>query len=240
MTLRRVRRFAPIALFGAISVALAACSSGGDSTGERLRPLLEQTIFGGSIFGEDKPAAKPPVFTRAQLNAVPFATIAVKDAEGNRSYVVPVADNGGYLNYQDSLRRSIIMRGGLITATQGLPFNLSAVRHAVDDPIVTPAPVAEWPGSIFRNYQFKLSGGARDFTITTSCIYEVRAPERIEIVELFFNTIRIDEVCSNAQRTFTNTYWADPNTGFIWRSKQWIGPRQDAMNVEIIRPYAAG
>ena len=219
---------------------VAACSSGGDSTGERLRPLLEQSVLGGSIFGEDEPAPKPPVFTREQLNAVPFATIALKDAEGNRSYVVPVADNGGYLNYQDAARRSLIFRGGLITATQGLSYNLSAVRHALDDPIVTPTPVAEWPGNIYRNYQFKLSGGAKDFTITTSCVYALGARERIEIVELFFDTIRVDETCSNAVRTFTNTYWADPNTGFIWRSKQWIGPRQEPMNIEIIRPYAAG
>ena len=233
-------RHARNALALLVASSLAACSSGGDSTGERLRPLLEQTVFGGSIFGDEEPAAKPPVFTREQLNAVPFATIALKDAEGNRSYVVPVADNGGYLNYHDALRRSIIMRGGLITATQGLAYNMSAVRHAVDDPIVTPTPVAQWPGDVYRSYQFKLSGGARDFEITTSCVYTLGARERIEIVELFFDTVRVDETCSNAARSFTNTYWAEPDTGFIWRSQQWIGPRQEQMNVEIIRPYKAG
>lgn len=223
-----------------LTIFVGACSSGGDSTGERLRPILEQTILGGTIFGDDESAPEPPIFTRAQLNEVPFATIALRDAKGNRSYVVPVADNGGYLNYQDAARRSLIMRGGLITATQGLSYNMSAVRHAVEDPIVTPTPVAEWPETVFRSYQFKLMGGARDFAITTSCIYTLGQRERIEIVELFFNTVRVDETCSNTQRTFTNSYWADPDTGFIWRSVQWIGPRQEPMNVEIIRPYKTG
>lgn len=222
-----------------LAAFVGACSSGGDSTGERLRPILEESVFGGPIFGDPEPAPKPPVFTRAQLNEVPFATIALMDADGNRSYVVPVADNGGYLNYQDAARRSLIMRGGLITATQGLSYNLSAVRFDMDDPIVTPKPVAKWPASVFRNYQFKLSGGARDFEITTACAYTLGPRERIEIVELFFETVRVDETCSNTQRSFTNSYWAEPNTGFIWRSKQWIGPLQDAMHLEIIRPYTA-
>ena len=216
---------------------LAACSSGGYSTTERLAPLAEDALFGGPIFSEDE-TQPPPVFTRAQLNAVPFATIAVKDPEGNRAFVVPLADNGGYLVYQDALRRGIIMFGGLVTATQGLPFNLGAVRHAQDDPIAKQRPVAEWPGFVFRNYQFIGRGGARDFQITTSCTYQVIAREQIEIIELFFDTVRIAETCTNSARSFTNTYWADPETGFIWRSEQWIGPRQDQLNIEIIRPYS--
>ena len=76
--------------------------------------------------------------------------------------------------------------------------------------------------------------------ITTSCSYQVIARERIEIIELFFDTVRVAETCSNTARSFTNTYWADPATGFIWRSEQWVGPRQDPMNIEIIRPYSTG
>ena len=220
-------------------VALAGCSSGGDSSGERLRPILEETIFGGPIFGDAEPLPQAPALTRAQLNEIPFATIAVISKEGQRAYVVPLADNGGYLVYQDALRRGIVMRGGLITATQGLTYNLAAVRHALDDPIVTALPVAEWPGQINRNYQFTAHGGARDYQITTSCTYEPIGAERIEIVELFLDVLRIEETCMNAVRSFTNTYWADVNTGFIWRSEQWIGPRQDPMTIEIIRRYRA-
>lgn len=233
--IRSTRRVA-----GALALAgLAACSSSGDSTPERLAPLIQQSVLGDLLGTEEAPPA-PPVFTRAQLNEVPFATIAVKDDDGNRAYVVPVSDNGGYLVYQDAARSGVIMRGGLVTATQGQSYDLQAVRHAADDPIVTPTPVAEWPQRVFRNYQFNLYGGAKDFQITTSCRYEAVARERIEIVELFFDTVRMVETCSNTERSFQNTYWADPNSGFIWKSRQWLGPRRGFMEIEIIRPYAAG
>ena len=52
-------------------------------------------------------------------------------------------------------------------------------------------------------------------------------PQRIEIVELFFDLVRIEEICGNGTRTFTNVYWAEANSGFIWKSSQWIGPKHD-------------
>ena len=221
-----------------MGVALGACSSQGDSTSERLGPLIQNSVFGGSIFGDPEPEPEPRVFTRAELNEIPFATVAVLDENDNRIYVVPLADNGGYVVYQDAGRRGFALRGGLIVSTQGLNYNLSAVRYAIDDPIATPKPVADWPRQVYRSYQLR-QRGEKDFAITTSCTFSVGSPERIEIVELFFNTVRIEETCSNTVRTFKNVYWADPNNGFIWRSEQWIGPRNDPFRIEIIRPYRA-
>ncbi|MEM9060937.1 MAG: YjbF family lipoprotein [Pseudomonadota bacterium] len=222
-----------------LALALSACTSGQNSTFERLKPIIENEIFGGPIFGDPPPPPEPFNPTRAELNEVPFATIAVSIEDSPRTFVVPLADNGGYLIYQDAFRRGIVMRGGLITATQGLSYNLSAVKHDLDDPVIAPRALSRWPESIFRNYQFALSGGARDFQITVACSYRPGTPERIEIIELFFDTIRVEEVCSNTVREFRNTYWVDPNSGFIWKSEQWIGPRQQPMTVEIIRPYSA-
>ncbi|MEM7211196.1 MAG: YjbF family lipoprotein [Pseudomonadota bacterium] len=228
-------RAGALLLFG----ALAGCSSKGDTTGERLGPLLQNTLLGGPIFSDPEPAPKPRVFTRAELNEIPFATVAVRDDKDNRVFVVPLADNGGYVVYQDAGRRGFAMRGGLIVSTQGLNYNLAAVRHAIEDPIATPTPVANWPKSVYRSYQFRLRS-EKDFAITTSCSYGAGVPERIEIIELFFNTLRIEETCSNTVRSFQNVYWADPNTGFIWRSEQWVGPKNDPFKTEIIRPYSAG
>lgn len=220
-------------------IALAACSSGGDTTGERLAPILQSTVLDG-LFGDAEEVSKPPVFTRAELNDIPFATVAVRDDDNNRIFVVPLADNGGYIVYQDATRRGFTMLGGLVTATQGVGYSLAGVRNAIEDPIARPTPITDWPESVFRSYEFKRAGGARDFQITTSCRFEVGARERIEIIELFFDTVRVVETCSNTVRTFQNLYWVDPNTGFIWRSEQWTGPKGVDLKLEIIRPYAAG
>lgn len=209
---------------------LAACTSDGSSAAERLGPALEAVIF-----GEEEPPA-PPVLTRAQLAQIPFATLAISTPGEPRSYVAAVANNDGFVVYQDQARRSVVLEGGLLVGTGGLGYNLSAIKHQMDDPVARQTPLADWPGGVVRNYQFALKA-AEDFQVTVTCSFQVVARERIEIVELFFQVARVEETCGNGKRTFTNTYWVAPETGFIWKSVQWLGPRQpDPFVLEIIRP----
>lgn len=218
---------------GALIAALASltgCTSDGSSAAERLAPQLEEVIF-----GKDDPPP-PPVLTRAELAQIPFATLAISTPGSPRSYVAAVANNDGFVVYQDQSRRSIVLEGGLLVGTHGLGYNLSAVKHQLDDPVARQTPLAEWPGQVTRNYQFALVA-AEDYQITVNCSFQAVARERIEIVELFFNVSRVEETCSNGKRTFGNTYWVAPDSGFIWKSIQWVGPRQpDPFVLEIIRP----
>ena len=212
--------------------ALGACTSDGTSAFERLGPQAKEVILGS----DDEPAEAPPEITRAQLEQVPFATISVQVGDFPRALVVAVADNEGHVVYQDTTRRSMVLKGGLLSATHGLGYNLSAIKHQADDPVVAARPVAEWPRLITRNYQFSLAN-RDDYQITVRCRYQQVAREQIEIIELSFDLLRIEEVCGNGRRTFTNTYWAEPETGFIWKSNQWIGPKHDLYVIEIVRPY---
>ena len=52
-----------------------------------------------------------------------------------------------------------------------------------------------------------------------------------------YETARIVESCANARRRFQNVYWVVPETGFIWKSVQWLGPKLNPVTVEIIRAY---
>ena len=63
------------------------------------------------------------------------------------------------------------------------------------------------------------------------------AEETIVIAEIEFDLVRMSEICTNSARQVTNTYWADPASGFVWKSQQWLGPRFDMATIEIIRPY---
>ena len=210
---------------------LAGCTSDGSSAAERLAPALE-----GLIFGEEDPP-EPPVLSRAELAQIPFATLAISVPDGPRSYVAAVANNGGFIVYQDQARRSVVLEGGLLVGTRGLGYNLSAIKHQANDPISNQTPLDAWPASVVRNYQFSLKV-APDYQITVRCGFQVIARERIEIVELFFDVARVEETCTNGKRTFSNTYWVAPETGFIWKSIQWAGPRQpDPFVLEIIRPF---
>ena len=44
------------------------------------------------------------------------------------------------------------------------------------------------------------------------------------IVERSFATRRVTETCQGRGRSFENIYWVGTSDGFVWRSRQWIGP----------------
>ena len=210
---------------------LAACSSTGDNTFGRLGALAK-----ASYFGPEEPERQPEL-TRAQLDQIPFATIALRIGDGPRTFLVPLADNGGYLNYLDSGGRGLVMLGGAVAGTQALGQDLQAVRHQRDDPVAHPTPMAGWPGQIYRDYQFAQRSGA-EYSITLACVFERLVSETIDIVEIDFDVVRISEICTNARRQVVNTYWVEEETGFIWKSTQWIGPNLPPATIEIIRPYS--
>jgi Group 4 capsule polysaccharide lipoprotein gfcB, YjbF len=221
----------------ACAAVVAGCSAGGGTVYERLGPMLQQQLLTGTAVGEPEPAPEQPrEITRAELNQIPYATISLQAGDNPRAFVVPLADNGGYLVYQDAARRGIVMRGGLITATHGFGYNLDSVAHRHDDPIAVPTPLPLWPGMVERSYDFTIRGQI-PYQIAVMCEFDRGVREIIEIVELRLEVVRMVETCTNPERRFVNTYWADPESGFIWKSVQWVGPRLDPMTVEIIRPY---
>lgn len=230
MTARLGREPARALLALALVTALGACSSQGQTYLQRL---------GGEIQGAvlpDEPEEPRPERTRAELDEIPYATIAVTFEE-RRAFLVPLADNGGYLDYRDETRRGIRMLGGAVAGSEGLGEDLEGVRHAVDDPVAYPTPLAEWPRERHRSYQYR-QRDLPEYIITLACRFERLARESIEIIELSYDVVRVSEVCRNQRREVVNTYWVEEDTGFIWKSRQWIGPTVGQVTIEIIRPYA--
>ena len=212
---------------------IAGCASDRQTFAESFFQLAQAELFGPG----EQPAAPTP--TRAQLDEIPYAMIALSRVnDPRRGFIVPVADTGGHLFYQDINRSGVVLRGGLITATHGFARNLSAVLHQDDDPVAVPTPVANWPVTVVRNYQLARMS-TDDYEITVTCSSQPVARERIEIIERFYEVMRIQEICINPARSFTNTYWAEPETGFIWKSEQWIGPQRAPLIIEVIRPFRA-
>lgn len=223
-------------LLPACAVLLAACSAGSNTIYERMGPLVAQQVFGGPVVGGEEPAVEPREMTRAELNQIPSATIALKVGDSPRAFVVPLVNNSGFLVYQDPARRGVVMDGGLVTATHGMGYDLNSVARRADDPVAAPTPLPEWPGAVERSYAFTLRGQI-SYDIGVSCTYDRGVRELIDIVELRFEVVRMVETCRNPRRTFVNTYWADPDSGFIWKSVQWVGPNLSPLTIEIIRPY---
>ncbi|MEM7506170.1 MAG: YjbF family lipoprotein [Pseudomonadota bacterium] len=212
---------------------LGACSNDGRSNVEHVGGFLADLVVPQ---GDAAPAEPPRELTRAELDQIPFATVALSIDGSPRAFVVPLADNGGYLSYMDATRRGFVMQGGAVVGTLGLGIDLNGVRNGASDPIAHPTPLADWPGQVYRNYQYKVRDGA-EYSISLTCIFERVASERIEIIERSFDVVRVAETCTNRQRQVVNQYWVEAESGFIWRSTQWVSPKQLPLTIEIIRPY---
>jgi len=217
-----------LTLFG--FALLAACSSGGPNIYRQVGEFAVLAATGAEV-------EAGPTLTRADLNNIPYATISVSIGDGPRAYLVPVADNGGRLDYRDAAGNSVGVLGGAVGSVQAPGHDLEGVRHGLDDPIAYPRPLAAWPAEIWREYQFTVRD-MEAYSIALNCTYQTVVREPVEIVEIRYDLTRISEICSNARRTVINSYWIDEATGFIWKSEQWAGPKLGKISVEVIRPYA--
>ncbi len=213
------------------ALALAACSSSGGNDFQRIGALAKGLLTAAE---DPTPAVQ---LTRAELDQIPSATIALSFGDGPRSYLVPLTDNGGYLTYLDAAGHGLVMFGGAVTGTQASGKDLEGVLHDPRDPIARAAPLVAWPGRIDRQYQFTVRDNGA-YEVTLACVFDRVAAETVEIVEIDFDLVRIAETCTNARRQVVNTYWVDADTGLIWKSAQWLGPDLGHVTIEIIRPYS--
>ena len=214
-----------------LAAGLAGCSKGGDPVRSQAIAMVGALLSGGDE--ADIGRTREP--SRAELDRIRSALIGFSYGELPPVYMVPLADTGSYLHYQDAGGRGIVMYGGAVSRTLGLGDNLMAVRYAPDDPIAHRTPLSGWPREVVRSYQFRRRD-LDEYAITVTCVLQAEARVMYEIVELQFPVTRVKERCRNAAREFENTYWAD-ESGFIWASEQWLGPYLKPGTVEIVRPY---
>jgi len=225
------RRIGPGLLYaGAVALALNACSSSSEGF---FRQMGDRAA---ALVGGAKEAPRRQL-SRAELNQIPYATIAVSSDDGPPAYLVANADNGGYLDYRDDAGNAVRILGGAVAGLATSGYDLDAVLFDRDDPIAHPRPLASWPGRVWRQYQFARRH-LGPYVVALDCVFESAGPATIEVAELSYNLIRMNEICTNARRQVTNAYWVDPRNGYIWKSAQWLGPNIGQVSVEVIRPYS--
>ena len=210
-------------------MALTACTDRGENDALRVSRLIVDQNFGDD-------AAPVPTPSRAQLDQIRSALLALQVGDGRPVFVVPIAKNGPYLTYLDPARRGLVLQDGAVSRTIAFGHDLKGLKTQRDDPIAHQTPLAEWPGVVERVYQYRVRDGA-EFIIALTCQYRRDETELLEIYELVFETVPVTETCVNADRQVTNRYWVEEATGFIWRSEQWVGPKQPLLTIEIIRPF---
>jgi Group 4 capsule polysaccharide lipoprotein gfcB, YjbF len=186
--------------------------------------------------GAPAPAPATPL-TRAALTRADVAAIRVRLlGDQAPTLLFAASDNGGYVTYSSALRQNFTLRGSWITATRGVGWDLLSALSSRPDPLVTPIPPGSWPREVQRSYEFAAfapQGRIDSFT----CTFEFGAVEEIVIVEQRHRGVVVSETCTGESGSFENLHLADVETGFVWRSLQWLGPQQGLVELQMVVPY---
>lgn len=224
----------PILALCALSI-ISGCSSSGTSPvvsvikGVILPPKVEDVSVPGS----------GSTLTREKIEQFGLALIRGRiEGEEISNLLTGTAVNDQYVTYVSSFRQNITMLGGLVTGTRGMGGDLLAVRADVNDPVAYAAPTANWPTKLTRDYRFPGTGPS-GVTVSVTCDLIRGEDTTVTIVEVIYDVTPFIEVCVGEGVGFTNTYFAQPDSGQIWQSLQWIGKKVGYVNIDVLEPYSA-
>jgi hypothetical protein len=154
---------------------------------------------------------------------------------GSRAAVAVLAQQSG----ENRMWRSpggvvVATDGARVVATAGLRDWLASTRLDGPDPLDEPLALLGREAPLRRQVDLMRSDRSPDgmrFGLSLSCRLRGRLTEGGEAPP----ALLVVERCRGGGENFTNRFWADPQTGGIYRSEQWIGP-QGPLWVEVINP----
>ena len=236
----RRRRLSLAAALLAGAGVLAACGGQGSST-ELLRRMGETAYASLSdSIGLGEESAEPPrVLTRAEINAIEGALIGVRVEGAPMAYFIAFAAKpDGTVTYFNPTRQSLAFDGAALLSGHALGDQRTGYRSdPSEDFLVARRPVREWPAQVTRVMRF-LDGLGRPFARTFLCAPRPIGPTQISIAEVTFDVIEVEETCRSPYRTVIHRYWAEEDTGFVWRSVQWYGPERGYLEISVLTPFA--
>jgi hypothetical protein len=217
--------------------ALAGCGSGGTD------PIVGAAMEELSVYwtGEE-PAPPEPArpLTRADIVAANTAAIWARlESDQAPTLMYALARNGPYITYMSQFRQSVTLVGSQVTGTRGLGTDLLSAWSSRGDPLAQPTPPGRWPATVRRSYELPADGPLGRVE-TYDCRFEVGAASEMMILQVRHRGVEISETCSGPAGSFENLHFADADSGFVWRSLQWIGPKMDLLDLQILEPYTGG
>ena len=165
----------------------------------------------------------------AQVAASPYAQIRVDSPDGPSLMVLGNDDDG--LTSWYSPGRIVFLRNGVLAGNHGLAQDAVDIRLLGDDPFQRLAQVER--ARTLRRYDW-MPGHRFGVEVTGEL---VRGPvETVDILGTIHRLQRFDERLAGPGVEATNSYWAEPGTGVIHRSRQFAAP--DVMlEVTVLKPY---
>ena len=213
---------------GVLTLAVAACSSSnsGNTSYAQFFKVARQSL--SASFGNAR-------ITREQAAAIAYASLGYTVDGGNQGLLVLATDSGGDLLWTSAAHVVIVTRDGRIVRTLGLDHDLSNVTPRDQSGPPPPAAAIRASFSSTRLADFPDLGL---YGVRISCRTRLLGRQSIKILEQAIATLRVEETCNsrNPDWSFTDSFWVDKDSGFVWRSRQHIHPRGTLIETEIFRP----
>lgn len=183
----------------------------------------------------DQRAGSDP-FTRAQVEQLPYATLAVKLGDRPRAMLVLIRVEGNDLHWITADKVVLVTRHGRLVKTVGLAAgNLRSTVMLDPDPLSLKE---GWnsPRQWRRTVDLQPSG---EFGTVLLAAWQPEKEEEIQTFNGPRKTIRIRESCAatHGRWALENIFWRDIETGSLAASVQTIVPNTPVLKLEPLKPY---
>ncbi len=189
------------------------------------------TIVGNSV----RSAVTPQSITLEQAGQIPYASIGYRVNDGHQSLLVLATSTDGDLLWTAASRVVLLIRGGRIVRSVGLQRDRGGMTVQKVGGLPPLSAAIKAPYRSVRQVDMPDIGS---YSQTLNCVTSQRGRAVITVLGTAMATIRVDEECqgNNPRWTFTDSYWLDPDTGFVWRSVQNLHPAGVKVETVIFRP----
>lgn len=121
--------------------------------------------------------------------------------------------------------------GARVVATSGLSEMVAATRFEGPDPLAAPLDLSRGGEARSRRVVDLMRLGRQPDGMSFGLILDCA----LRVTEGDAEALLIEEEC-RGDASFTNRFWADPQTGAVFRSEQWIGRALPLLVVEVVSP----
>lgn len=172
---------------------------------------------------------------RAKIAKIPYASMAAKIGKGPRSILILWQAGNEEELWLSADSSALVLRGGRVIRTAGLPENMRGTEIYGRDPLVLGLQDPANRIAHTRTIDFEAKNRV---TVALDSRFETIGPQVITIADINFDTVAIREICQARTEnwSFTNLYWVDPADGFVWKSVQHIARSFPPIEIEILKP----
>jgi hypothetical protein len=131
----------------------------------------------------------------------------------------------------------LVTQKGRLVKSVGLIQDRTAVHPLQQEPLLQ---LAKQPVETL-NHRYALDLRYKNlYAIPVNATLQFEGQETITILERTYQTRRYTEYnyCELLDWHFTNTYWLDVNTGFVWQSVQHLSPDLPPVFMAVTKPVA--